>query len=920
MTRPIGPRDALRRLANTLKIHDRAEKELPDEEISSYVQAILKCDRASTEDLGDIVEIQHHMHEFNAEQQVELTEKLGKILESIFPNVSGGKGFMRRLLCSLLEGIFSKYPAQKEEIVEAIKKFPQKNISEIIRIVYLLISDEAIPSKVNITDVIEDINMLSSLWSSPLTSWLPETIQNLIVDEQKQREKIDETIIFWLLLCNKIPDAEERRKFFLEIPENKRGDFIECTMRLIRDIKEYEDEFDIDRPRFEVDSISSRSFIFHEIHQIPWEKRIQFIGLVEPYIKNIKDWHQRGMILHILNTMPEELRAAVVPDFFSLLEDMSNEYEKRLIVSTLYSHPGEQIANLVKFAAPRLKALRPDQRQTFFSILNRIPEEQRAAAASDVALIFQGIEKKDEIDAISGGLEMIPGEKIANFVSVIAPRLKDVRDGSVRAYILHASFCFSPEDRENLLDNIIPAIEEEQLYSLAKILQFAFDDEEIRTRSHQFLEKTLQSTLEPKVARRIASIVQRYSAILGIHDEHPLMQEAIRVLTLTEDSTNPKNPYVMYKHLKELSQKEVSYPPPEFEVEGQKVSFDLATFQSGAVQEVFRKDLPEVKPDALKELTKDLDDRLEKLGDPDRKKVLEAIEKLTVSFKTDHEGNLVLDPRTGEPIEETLSLDALKAGSFESSTLINLLSSEGDLIDITRAYFFVIISYIQSKPNELTGEELLTPREKALIQIGTLITHCDPGKKDGIFRYYHSLVPDDYKISFVQPTDVPEEQRVKKIVQSVVESELAKQFSEVFIQDLLRVEGPVAQSPHQNTYVKNLIGPIVGLPHQLSFDPHAGALYDDLIAKSREEVLDGFYQRFTADGLVKALQEKVVERIRAASKPDTPPDDPDKTLYNDIKKMLPGVEGLWDLDEDSNFVLTPFGALELLKQAGYIKT
>ncbi|NGX59804.1 MAG: hypothetical protein KR126chlam3_00961, partial [Chlamydiae bacterium] len=377
----------------------------------------------------------------------------------------------------------------------------------------------------------------------------------------------------------------------------------------------------------------------------------------------------------------------------------------------------------------------------------------------------------------------------------------------------------------------------------------------------------------------------------------------------------PKNPYTIHKKLVALSQEEISFTPPEFEVEGQTVAFDLKTFQRGAIQEVFRKDLPEVKPDALKEFTKNLDDRLEMLGEADREKVLEAIEKLTASFKIDpRTGRPLRDPATGEPIEESLSLDALKAGSLDSDTLHSLISSEGNPVDITRAYFFVIMGYIQSQPNELTGEELLTTREKMLVQMGSLITHCSSGKKDGIFRFYHSLVPSEYKISFVQPTDLPEEQRVKKVVQSVVESELAKQFSDTFIQQLLGLEGPVAQPPHQNTYVKNLIGPIVGLPHKLIFDPHTGLLYDELIDKTREEVLNVFYQRFTADGLVKALQRNVVNRITA------PESEADKTLYSDIEKMLPGVEGIWGLDEESNVVLTPLGALALLKQAGYIQT
>ncbi|NGX60424.1 MAG: hypothetical protein KR126chlam3_01597 [Chlamydiae bacterium] len=596
------------------------------------------------------------------------------------------------------------------------------------------------------------------------------------------------------------------------------------------------------------------------------------------------------------------------------------------------------------------------------------------------------------LDAV---IKTLPKQEKASLLNDAAPFFKDIPDGKMRRYFLAAMFFVSPQDRGRCLSKVIDVFKgEEHELDFKKIFSDIFQDEIVRTHSHEFLLKVLKSTFELQPAKTLADAIRYYYQELGLNEDDPLMDEAYVVYCTTYNPEDPKNPYNIYEQLEMMSQRKLAYTPPEFKVGGETVTFDLETFQSGSVQQVSREDLPPVEPEALTNLTKSLDVRLKKLEEADRKKgleaidsddrlkkleeadrervleviylnhrleaidsddrlkkleeadrervleviylnhrleelkeadsqkVLEAIKDLAKSFQPDREKVLEaikdltsLKDDEGNVLEEGLSLGALKAGSLESSTLHNHLSAEGDPVDITRACFFAVINYIQSLSNELTGEGLLTPQEEALIQMGALITHCGTGKNEGIFRYYHSLLPDEWKLSFVKPTGLPEEQRVKEVVQKVVEKELASQFSDAFIQDLIDLKGPVAQSPHQITYVKNLIGPIVGLPHRLSFDPNTHLLYDELIAKTREEVLAAFYKRFTADGLVKALHEDVVKRITDRES------ELDKSLYADINLIFPGeIMDNWGTDDDGNLVLKPERALALLRQAGYIQT
>lgn len=95
---------------------------------------------------------------------------------------------------------------------------------------------------------------------------------------------------------------------------------------------------------------------------------------------------------------------------------------------------------------------------------------------------------------------------------------------------------------------------------------------------------------------------------------------------------------------------------------------------------------------------------------------------------------------------------------------------------------------------------------------------------------------------------------VAPLVAQSVHKMLAAQFTgdNLLMKELAEVED-VEQVLHQEIYLKNLIGPLLGITHAISFDKYTHVLSDALIAKSRDAVLELFFKHFTPKVMANAL-------------------------------------------------------------------
>lgn len=108
------------------------------------------------------------------------------------------------------------------------------------------------------------------------------------------------------------------------------------------------------------------------------------------------------------------------------------------------------------------------------------------------------------------------------------------------------------------------------------------------------------------------------------------------------------------------------------------------------------------------------------------------------------------------------------------------------------------------------------------------------------------------------------------------------------------------EGTHHAIYLKNLIGPVIGAAHQVTFDRHTGVLVNTLIEKSREEVLEILFKHLTPEAVANEL-------IRAA-----------ENSTDSQKKMLQSYMPEKSFWKDDMSTLSLQGALSLLQQLKYV--
>ncbi len=110
----------------------------------------------------------------------------------------------------------------------------------------------------------------------------------------------------------------------------------------------------------------------------------------------------------------------------------------------------------------------------------------------------------------------------------------------------------------------------------------------------------------------------------------------------------------------------------------------------------------------------------------------------------------------------------------------------------------------------------------------------------------------------------------------------------------------IQQGAHQAIYLKNLIGGLVGVSQSVTFDRHTGTLYDQLLVKGRDEVLELLLTKYvTPESYVK----EIVRVVNA--------------LPEENKQLLKSFLGneFWD----EGVGLNPQGALRLLEQLNFLE-
>lgn len=366
------------------------------------------------------------------------------------------------------------------------------------------------------------------------------------------------------------------------------------------------------------------------------------------------------------------------------------------------------------------------------------------------------------------------------------------------------------------------------------------------------------------------------------------------VIEAANNRSNPKNPYAVYAKAKKYSE----VLTPSVKRTQQRYGDSLYTLLPGKELPIYQHQIPvNALPQGIDRSTvEDLFAAFERRiqASLEHERLLSHIQDTTGFSFISHKNNLTRCPylRSLFPLANETHI------SFHGSCYI------------------AIVKHLIDLPDDISAGDLLSSREKRLLEISCWIRNCPARQSEAISLLYGSL-PVSY-----QYTPATQDSSEALHVKSFLTNTIHKVFLEILSSDdsylrkltKVRSHEEIAQLSHQSVFVKNCLAPHIGLQHTLSFDLSTETLYPALQEQSLSSMLSLFYKHVSLSMLTSPLLEAV----------NTTNVEEHEEWYRRCIKVLDPIDAeeldkVWDLsDDDSTFSLTQYGALEILRKAGFL--
>jgi tetratricopeptide (TPR) repeat protein len=331
-----------------------------------------------------------------------------------------------------------------------------------------------------------------------------------------------------------------------------------------------------------------------------------------------------------------------------------------------------------------------------------------------------------------------------------------------------------------------------------------------------------------------ANMIINYYEEIGLFEEHPFVQAAIRAGLLAETSDDPLNPYNFHKNLLKKREQQIDWSqinPVKETVNGYEIQLTPEFFQKQVIEFVPFKALPPYNPSLLKNMIGILNEKVAN------------------------------NPKINQYIQEVtgLSYEQLKEESIIKGKLYSRLAYKGDLeeaVPLTQIRLIALMDFITSLSNELeTQDSLLSKQEESLIRSLAAIQGCSTGVEEGIQAAYLYHVPVPKKTLTKN-----QEEDLRDIVSAMLPV-IEKQFSgnNHFAKKVIGMNPreEVQQASHNGRCLRNLIGDKVGL-QGIKFDTGTQVLYKEIVEKTSQEVVQVFYQYLLPTEIVTAVGQRAI--------------------------------------------------------------
>ncbi|WP_010302383.1 hypothetical protein [Candidatus Odyssella thessalonicensis] len=622
---------------------------------------------------------------------------------------------------------------------------------------------------------------------------------------------------------------------------------------------------------------------FDAVSSLASAERQEIINYALPCISEGMQGQHCKRLLEAIKAVPSHERQEVITEALAVRE--IRKLDSGILIEGIMSIRQQDRKEIIKLAEPFYKKMGYGyQAHILWQAIAEIAAENRAHVLENTrSLIDFPCDYDDFIGIILYLNKLEVTEQKALCEAIIGTY------GKVQYATLLQCFSLVPLTAIEDLASRLKA-ENQEAFSLNYLCKLIRSDADFQTTVFAYWHHLF---LQPNEARskKIAEFILNNVVRLGIYDEHPTVQEAEQIMLLLERSNDPSNPYHFHRQTLKKRQDPVDWSSIQLPVEivdGYRLTLNPAYLKSLTQETVLFAELPPFNRELLKELDAGIRAKLQ------------------------------ANPALASEIAQNYSAtyDSLYQGCLGSTLLQNLLNTQGDKeapVPLTAAKMMAIVNFLGKLPNQASADEILSIQEQTFLQLMASIQHCSTGKEEGIHLYYNNL-PSEYKFNGLS-TDASDAEKGRQWVNCILQKEIEALLSGTtsYFQALIGMQPheQVEQASHQARYVKNVIAEEVGLGRFLSFDRHSSCIYQKLINKTKQELIQQFYHHFLPYGLYQAVLSSAQRELPINAK-----------IYTWLAAVLsePEQQEAWEIDLKSGTTsLTEKGALVLLKKLNILR-
>ncbi|MBM3207155.1 MAG: hypothetical protein FJZ57_00910 [Chlamydiae bacterium] len=610
-------------------------------------------------------------------------------------------------------------------------------------------------------------------------------------------------------------------------------------------------------------------------------------------------------VLVCIDSLPEHERIEICDCAYMLCRNLTDGDERREVILGIASlKPADRIG--VSSICVKICNFYKEfyNRSELIRIVGKIPEKQRESLVRQLFTICFNKINFQSVCVVLKELAEYPVSERDFVCDLIKSLQHDSLDLSYLGVYLMVFRYFDPRDRGEALVALKKVLRSKVHFSghLSLVTEILNLSPRLISRTHEHMKSLVTSITDLQKASRFANDLYHQREDLKIFEDSELGQVLVSTIITTSDEGAIKNPYRIFQNLLCFSsQKNLRSPPVQilgrnrskWDVEGMRkrggsitLSLDQAHLTFGRLW----------RSKDLVELVSEIETRYNFLCGTSKKEIMDCVEQVC-----------------GSPIDELCS-------NIKDPFFLRLLDEvTGNDLPLVNAYFMSILSFIFDQSNEIDAAPL-SDRELTFLKISASIRNCSVGKSESIVLVYNQL-EDRYKfITSEEKAELPLVVVLKLKIWNLVQDRMNILMSSQsdMMKEMTGETQQIQQLPHQSLYVKNILSSHIGFHHDLKFDPHTYMLYEGLIEKNLEELLDIFYKHFLIKDLILDLQK--LSRVSIVStNPET------RKIFNGICQILDkqdpeSNQKYWLFDERllMPISLSTIGALKILEECSII--